>query len=87
MPKCKSDEQTLAHWVFSISHLLQRSLLVVDFLVFRHVCFVAEVVEVASIGLGVEFRDERSALRTKGGPIDFGEVWVGVDVFDGGETL
>ena len=58
-----------------------------NFLVFRHVCFVAEIIEVASVGLGVEFWDERGALRSKGVPVDLGEVWVGVDVLDRGETL
>jgi hypothetical protein len=87
MSERESDKQTLAHWIFSVSHLFQCRLLVVNLLVFRHVSLVAEIIKVTGISLGVEFWHERSALGSKGGPINFGEVWVGIDILDGRETL
>jgi hypothetical protein len=80
--ECESNKQTLAHGVFSVGHLLQCSLLIMDFLIFRHISLVAEVIEVASICLGVELWDEGGALGSKGIPINLSEVLMRVDVLD-----
>jgi len=52
-------------------------------LIFGHICFVAEVVEIARVSLGVELWDKWSALRSKDGPINLGKIWVGADILDG----
>ena len=82
MSKGEPNEETLAHRIFSVSHVLKCRLLVVDFLILSHIGFIAEVVEVASIGLGVKLWDERSALRADSVPVDLSEVLVGVDILD-----
>jgi hypothetical protein len=51
-------------------------------LVFGHICLVAEVIEIACISFRVEFWDERCSLGAKGGPVNFGEVLVIVNVLD-----
>ena len=83
MSESESDKQALAHWVFTVSHLLQCGLFIVNLLVFGHVCFIAEVVKIASISLGVELWDKGSTLGSKSAPINLGEVWVVVDILDG----
>lgn len=83
MSKCETDEQALAHRVFSVGHILQSLLLLVDLLVLRHISLIAEVIEVTSVGLGVEFGDERSSLRAKSIPVNLGEVLMLIDVLDG----
>lgn len=87
MSECEANKQALAHWIFSISHLLQSSLLVMNLLILRHISLVAEVIEVASVGLGIKLGDERGALSSKGVPIDFGEILVSVDILDRGKPL
>jgi hypothetical protein len=55
-------------------------------LVFSHVGLIAEVVKVAGVGLGVEFRDEGGTLLTEASPIDLGEVSVSVNLTDSAKT-
>ena len=86
MSESEPNKQALAHRVFSIGHILQRTLLVVDLLVFRHISFVGEIIKVASIGLRVKLWNKWSALRAKSSPIDLGEVLVLIDIFDGGKA-
>ena len=85
--ECEANEQALAHWIFSIGHLLQCSLFVMDLLVLGHICLIAEIVEITCIGLGVEFWDERSTLRSECVPINFSKVLIRVDILDVGESL
>lgn len=87
MSKCEADEQALAHRIFSVGHVFQGLLLLVHLLVLGHVGFVAEVVKVASVSLGVEFGDEGSTLGAESGPVDFREVLMIVDFLDGREAL
>jgi len=56
-------------------------------LVLGHIRFVAEVIEIASIGLRVEFRDEWSSLRSKSLPIDLGKILMLIDVLDRRKAL
>jgi hypothetical protein len=56
-------------------------------LVLGHIRFVAEVIEIASIGLRVEFRDEWSSLRSESLPIDLGKVLMLIDVLDRRKAL
>jgi hypothetical protein len=78
----ESDKQALAHWVFSVGHALQCLLLIMNLLILRHVRLIAEIIEITSIGLRVQFRDKGCTLRTKGIPINFGEVLVTIDILD-----
>jgi hypothetical protein len=85
--ECESDEQALAHRVISVSHVFQGRLLLMHFLVLGHIGFVAEVIEVASIRLRVEFRNERSSLGSKSLPVNLGKILMLVDVPDRGKAL
>ncbi len=87
MSECKTYEQTLAHRVLSVGHVLQSCLLLMNFLIFCHVSFIAEIVKVASIGLGVKFWDERRALRAEGFPVYLSKVLMLVNILDGRESL
>ena len=58
-----------------------------NLLVLGHIRFIAEVVEVASVGLGVKFRNKRSSLRSKSLPINLSKILMLVDVLDKGKTL
>lgn len=87
MPKGKSDKQTLAHRILSISHLLQSTLLVMNLFVFRHVRLAAKVIEISSISLRVELWDKWCALSTDRVPIDLGKVLMVVDILDRGKAL
>ena len=62
IPECEADEQLLVHLALAVCHALQRLLLVEHLLVFGHVLLTAKVVEVAGVGLAVEFRYERCTL-------------------------
>lgn len=53
MAECKSDEETFAHLLFPIGHILESLLFIVDFLILGHISFVGEIVEVPGIGLRV----------------------------------
>lgn len=86
MTEREAHEERLAHLLLTISHRLERLLLVVDFFVLGHVRFVGEVVEVARVGLGVKLRDEGGAGLAEGRPIHFSEVGVRVDVLNVGEA-
>lgn len=86
MAEGETDEERLAHLLFTVGHGLEGLLLVVDFLVLGHVGFIGEVVEVASVCLRIQFGDEGSTGLAESGPIYFGEVGVIVDVLDVRET-
>ena len=86
MAESETDKDALVHLLGSLGHLFERVLLIVHFLVLRHVCLVAEVVKVSSVGLGVEFRYEGRALIAEIGPVDFGEIRVCADLGNGVES-
>lgn len=87
MAEGESNEQALTHRVFSVCHVLQSFLLLMNLLVLGHISFVAEVIEISCISLGVEFRDERSTLGSKSVPVNFSEVLVLIDFLDRSEAL
>lgn len=87
MTESESDKETLAHWVIAVRHGLERRLFIVDLLVLGHVGLVAEVVEVAGVGLRVQLGDEGRTGGSEGLPVYLGEVLVVVDVLDVREAL
>ena len=83
----KSDEKSLVHWLLTVGHTLECHLLIVDLLILGHISLVAEVVEVASVGLGIELWHEWRTLRAECLPVDLGKVLVSVDLLNIRESL
>lgn len=86
MPERESDKEALAHLVITVSHLLQSRLLVVHLLVLGHVCFVAKVVKVASVGFRVQLWNKRRPSLSKRLPLDLCKVVMVVNILDVRET-
>lgn len=78
----ESDKETLAHFIFTFGHCLERLLFLMDLLVLGHVSFIGEVVEVTSICLRVQLRNKRCASLAEGLPADLGKVLMGVDILN-----
>lgn len=86
MAEREADKEALAHLLLTISHTLERLLLIVDFFILGHVGLVAEVVKIAGVRLRVQLRDEGCSSLPQSVPLHLGEVLVVVDVLDVGEA-
>lgn len=82
MSERESDEETLAHLVFTLSHCLESLLFVMNLLVLGHISLVGEIIEIARISFRVQLWYKGRTSLSQNIPFNFSKVVVSIYIFD-----
>lgn len=87
MTERKSNEEALAHLLFSIGHGFKSLLFIVDFFVLGHISFIGEIIEVPGVRLRIQLGYKRGFRLSQRVPIYFGKIMMLEDILNIGKPL